>query len=320
MFAIKQDYFSEVSSRFTREDSSIIPEYYIAAGSSPLLSAEEEQELAYRVKKGDEEAVNILVNSNLRLVISIASKYACNGMSLMDLIQEGNIGLIGAARKFNPSEGCRFATYASLWIKQSILRSISDKGRTIRLPVYVEGILSLCKKEEDKFRINNGRDPEISDLAKIIFPVDSEKIRKKLSKKLKRIVSTDDPEFIDELRKEEDKASSKLREILLRSSDPLSFELESPDGGKKLLDSISSDEPNMTFEDYDELNHLLECLNSDERDIIIWRYGLNNTPACTLETISNRMGISKERVRQKENKAIEKMKAFSIKRQQSTSV
>lgn len=312
MFAVKADYFSEPSSRFGMEDSAIIPEYYSFAGESPLLSEEEEQALALRISSGDESAVTELVNSNLRLVISIASKYACRTMSLMDLIQEGNIGLIGAARRFRPAEGCRFSTYASWWIKQAILRAISNTGRAIRLPVYIENLYSLFKKEEEKFRTEYGRAPEIRELSRAIFPADKEKIRKRLSKKLGQIISPDDPELAIAIEKAEKKAESKLRELVMSASDPLSFELESPDGSKKLLDSIACKTYGLSLEDIDEINFLLSHLSEEEKNIVIWRYGLGDTCECTLEAVSRKLGISKERVRQKEKRAIEKMRSASM--------
>ncbi len=311
MFALTLDSRIDSCCSSSCDDSAISRDYYREAGRFRMLSREEEEDLGKRSSSGDRSAVEALVNSNLRLAVSIAVKYAGKGVPVMDLVQEANIGLMDAAERFDPSVGCRFATYATWWIRQSVLRAVSNKSRSIRLPVHIINLYFRYKREEESFCRSFGRKPEIFEMSRILFPVDVEKIRKKLSRALGRIVSDGDPELLEEIRSVEAANAEKLRGILSTACDPLSFELESPDGKRRLGDSISCDPPS-EIEDSDEVERLMRCLSPDERKIIGWRYGLGGTPERTLEYVSGILGISKERVRQKESRAIEKMRGAAV--------
>ena len=140
--------------------------YIEAIRGTPLLSAKEEKELSRNAHKGSKAAERTLITSNLRLVVSIAKHYTQYGLSLMDLIEEGNLGLIKAVEKFKPSKGFRFSTYAAWWIRQAITRSLIDQGRTIRIPVYMSEIISKFKKCEEKLRLKLGRNPMRAEIAK----------------------------------------------------------------------------------------------------------------------------------------------------------
>lgn len=280
--------------------------YYKEVGRSPLLSKEEEEELGERISKGDQQAVNRLINSSLRLVISIAAKYAGKGLSMMDLIQEGNIGLIEAAKKFDGSLGYRFATYATWWIRQSILRAIYNGSRTIRLPIHIINIYRLYKQTLENYRKKYDKQPTLIEISRIIYPVSQEKIRRKLSKKYGRILASDDPLVRQAITEEEINAKNKLEAIIKIANEPLSFELSIGDGKFTLGDTIAAPE-NDNFLDKDEINRLLKSLTPEERKIIKLRFGLNNIKSQTLDMISRQLGVSKERVRQKEVKAIEKL-------------
>ena len=290
-------------------DDSILINYYKEVGKHPLLSKEEETELGERISNGDKEALNKLITCNLRLVISIAIKYMGKGISLMDLIQEGNIGLIESAKKFNPTMNCRFATYATYLIKQIIIRALDNKSRIIRMPIHISIIYTEYKKAVEHYKKIYEEEPTIEEISKIINPVSKEKIRQKMSKRLHKILSEDSPEVIAEIKKQEKKNYDKLAEIIKISSDPISFDMSlTSDSDLKIGDTIADKDCYKEYLDKEEMKDLMSILTDEEKNIINWRYGLNNTKRMTLEEVSQKIGYSKERIRQKENTAIEKLK------------
>jgi len=246
----------------------------------PLLSREEEEELAKRAMKGDEEAKQKLVEANLRFVVSIAKKYQVSGISLIDLINEGNLGLIIAADKFDYRKGYHFISYAVWWIRQSILKAIAEKSRLIRLPLN-----------------------RTTDIRKI------EESINKLTAKLKRTPSA--AEIADHLDMENEEVST-----LLNAAQGY-ISLENPignDDSSVLSDIISDksapkpDDNVMTSSLVESLNEALNSLTETERIIVNLRYGINNHKRMSLEKIGKKFGLSKERIRQIEKKAIKKLK------------
>jgi len=258
------------------EDS--IGKYFKDVRNTELLTPEEEIELAIRIQGGDEEAIEALVMGNLKFVISIAKEYQNQGLSLADLISEGNFGLIKAAERFDPSRGFRFISYAVWWIKQSILQSLNDNSRMIRLPANVINKLAKIKKEIEKFEKEFERAPELGE-----------------------ILNEDDDE-----------------EDLTIINTPNVSSLNSPindEGGElyELLEDTTNIEDDSIYviDDRlkDELNNTLGILDERERDIIESYYGLNSgTVYHTLEAIGDRYGLTKERIRQIKEKAIRKLR------------
>lgn len=281
----------------------------------PLLTAEEEIALAYRIRESnDPEARRILIESNLRLVISICKKFIGLGLSLQDLIQEGNLGLIEAVEKFDPNRGCRFATYATWWIRQSIIRGIANHSRTIRLPVHVSDILQRFLKFSAKFIHENNRPPTIQEAAEYLLPVSREKARKKVCRKLKRLVPLDHPMVEKKYQEMKKKMEQRIKDILSVAQDPLS--LETPLGEEEttigdLIPAHSFSLPHILPE---ELKKLFAHLDEREKRILLLRFGLIDGYPHTLQEISDKFGISKERIRQKEEDALRKLRALMEKK------
>jgi len=248
----------------------------------PLLSAKEEKELTKKVKKGDKEARKQMIRSNLRLVINIAKKYTHFGIPLVDLIEEGNIGLMRAVDKFNPRKGFRFSTYAAWWIKQGITRSIVEQGKIIRIPVYMNEAIVKCKKTKEFLRQKLKRKPYAKEIAK--------KLRVPIKK-------------IRDLDKWVAKVSS----------------LEAPIGEEKegQVKDIIEDEglasPNEELEqffDKERTADLLQVMNKREKNILNLRFGLIDGKSNTLAQIAKKLHISRERVRQIEDNALKKLRRF----------
>ncbi|MCD6539778.1 MAG: sigma-70 family RNA polymerase sigma factor [Candidatus Omnitrophica bacterium] len=248
----------------------------------PLLSAKEERELARKARKGSKVAKRKLITTNLKLVVSIAKHYTRYGLSLMDLIEEGNLGLIKAIEKFKPSKGYRFSTYAAWWIRQAITRALIDQGRTIRIPVYMSEIIAKYKKTEEKLRQKLGRMPT----------------RKELAKKLKLPIR-------------------KISEIELWMNKKAS--LEAPvgkDGESQLSDFIQTSSVGDTekeieyFFKHQEVLDLLSSLSEREKKILDLRFGIEDGKPRTLAEVAKYLGISRERVRQIEERALKKLRKF----------
>lgn len=253
----------------------------------PLLTPEEEIELARRIiskGKGAPEARHQMIRSNLRLVISIAKRYANMGLSFSDLVEEGNIGLMRAVEKFNPERGYRFSTYASWWIKQAIMRSLSNQGKTIRIPVYMYDVISKWRKVRDGLMQRLNRMPTRKEIAAMM-----------------------------------EVSVQKVKEIENIAGRPSSLNAPiSLDGTAELIDLIEDDSshgPDVQIGEFLKIERVKQLLNSlDEREkrILVLRFGLENQEIHTLEEVAQQFDITRERVRQIEVSSIKKVRALLL--------
>ncbi|MGE0201427.1 MAG: RNA polymerase sigma factor RpoD/SigA [Candidatus Melainabacteria bacterium] len=255
--------------------------YLQEIGRIKLLNGEQERELAKRIAEGDDEAKAQLIQANLRLVVSIAKKYIGRGLSFLDLIQEGNLGLIRAAEKFDYKRGFKFSTYATWWIQQAITRGIADKSRTIRLPVHMIETIGKLKRVTRELSEELGRAPTKEELsAKMEIPLS------KLRLVLKATQATISLETPVQTKDE----ASKIGDFLVDEN------IESPDT------RVSKENLN------EEIEKVLETLRPRERDVLKLRFGLNDGNKRTLEEIGQLFGVSRERVRQIETRALNKLR------------
>ncbi len=257
--------------------------YLRQIGKIPLLTTEEELELAKRIQENkDSFAKDVLVNANLRLVVSIAKKYIGRGLSFLDLIQEGNVGLIKAAGRFDYKKGYKFSTYATWWIQQSITRAIADKARIIRLPIHMIDTISKIRKATLDLTTELGRTPTKQEIAyRMGYSVSK---LTSIIKSAQSTISMDTPATTGE-------DSSKIADFIVDDS------TVTPDG------RVSQD--NLL----EDIRNILNQLSQKERDVLILRYGLdNNGVKKTLDEIGTQYGVSRERIRQIETRAISKLK------------
>jgi RNA polymerase primary sigma factor len=249
----------------------------------PLLTPQEEITLSKKIKKGDEQARKQMIRANLRLVINIAKRYFHLGVPFLDLIEEGNLGLMKAVDKFNPKKGYRFSTYAAWWIKQAITRSIIDQGKIIRIPVYMNELIAKWKKTSEE-----------------------------LSQKLKHIPT--DEEIAKKMKLDKDK----MKQISFWLSTQTSS-LEAPigeEGESQVLDlvqnqaAVSPDARIEHFLDKERVGNLLEIMTDREREILDMRFGLADGKSHTLAEVAKKLRVSRERVRQIEEEALSKLRRF----------
>lgn len=250
--------------------------------SIPLLTPEEEVRLAEKVREGNKSARRRMIRSNLRLVISIAKRYAYLGLPLSDLVEEGNLGLIKAVSKYNPDKGYRFSTYASWWIKQAIMRALSDQGKTIRVPVYMSETIARLKKVTESLSQRLGRRPSLREVAKVMkLPL------------------------------------PRIREIKKMAARPASLDaFIGEEGAGQLMDLIEDETVTAPSKGVDELMRhervveLLGMLDKRESEILTLRFGLKDGTGHTLAETAKKFGLTRERVRQIESAAIRKLKLF----------
>lgn len=264
--------------RFIDTSDESISRYLKEVRKIDMLTPEQEVELALKVQEGDMVATEKLVTANLRFVISIAKEYQGQGLPLADLINEGNFGLIKAAQKFDPSRGFRFISYAVWWVKQSIIQSLNDNARTVRLPVNVTNNIAKLKKEISKFEQEHGRMPTEKDVKdeKTGELWDLTSLNQPTCSSLNATINEDGDEMIDII---EDESFEKPDESFEKPKDMLKTELE----------------------------NTLSILSERERKIIELYFGLGGTPL-TLEEIGEDYGLTKERIRQIKEKALRKLR------------
>ena len=257
--------------------------YLQQIGKIPLLSHEQELDLAKKIYEDhDEFSKNLLVNANLRLVVSIAKKYIGRGLSFLDLIQEGNMGLMKAAGRFDYTKGYKFSTYATWWIQQSITRAIADKARIIRLPIHMIESLGKIRRATIDLTTELGHTPTKQEIAyRLGVPVN----------KLSAIVKSAQSTISMETPASSSEDSSKIADFLVDE------------------DSIAPDNRVSQENLFEDIRKMLNQLSPKERDVLILRYGLdNNGSKKTLDEIGSQYGVSRERIRQIENRAISKLK------------
>ena len=269
----------KITKSITNRESASLDKYLQEIGKEELITVEEEVELAQRIRKGDQEALEKLTKANLRFVVSVAKQYQNQGLSLPDLINEGNLGLIKAAEKFDCDRGFRFSTYATWWIRQAITRAIADQARTIRIPVHIVETINRMRQATNQLVYQNGHEPTPEELAKAM-----------------------------------DMSVDRVREIQRMAQEPAS--LESPVGEEEdssLGDFVADENAEAPGKAADramvaqQINQALKSLTPREEKVIRLRFGLDDGRPRTLEEVGRDFGVTRERVRQIEAKAIRKL-------------
>ena len=254
--------------------------YLKEIGRISLLSPDEEADLSIRVANGDEDAKNILAESNLRLVVSIAKRYVGRGLLFLDLIQEGNIGLMKAVEKFDYDKGYKFSTYATWWIRQAITRALADQARTIRVPVHMVETINKMARIQRQLTLELNREPSDDEVAK------------------KMGITVE-----------------KVREVLKISQDPVSLETPIGEEEDSHLGDFVPDERSLSPEEYatneilkEEIKSVLSTLQPREQQVLELRFGLIDGTSYTLEEVGKRFSVTRERIRQIEAKALRKLR------------
>ncbi len=269
----------KITKSITNRESASLDKYLQEIGREELISVEEEVELAQRIKKGDQAALEKLTRANLRFVVSVAKQYQNQGLSLPDLINEGNLGLIKAAEKFDETRGFKFISYAVWWIRQSILQALAEQSRIVRLPLNQVGSLNKINKALAKFEQEHERAPSAEELS-VILDIPREKVADTL-KVSGRHVSVDAP-FVDG-------EDNSLLDVLVNN--------DSPSADRGLMNESLSR----------EIDRALSTLTDRERDIVKYVFGIGQQEM-TLEEIGEKFGLTRERVRQIKEKAIRRLR------------
>ena len=272
----------KITKNITRRSEEALDKYLVEIGKEPLITVEEEVELAQRIKKGDTAALEKLTKANLRFVVSVAKQYQNQGLSLPDLINEGNLGLIKAAQKFDETRGFKFISYAVWWIRQSILQAIAEQSRIVRLPLNQIGSLNKINKTSSKFEQENERMPSPEEIASLM-DIPKEKIADTM-RVSGRHVSIDAP-FVEG-------EDNSLLDVLQNDDSPVA------DNGL-ILESLSN-----------EIQRTLSTLADREREVVCRFFGLGCSEM-TLEEIAEEFGLTRERVRQIKEKAIRRLRQSS---------
>ncbi len=269
----------KISKSITNRESASLDKYLQEIGKEELVTVEEEVELAQRIKKGDRKALEKLTRANLRFVVSVAKQYQNQGLSLPDLINEGNVGLIKAAEKFDETRGFKFISYAVWWIRQSILQAIAEQSRIVRLPLNQIGSVNKINKVLNKFEQENERRPSIEEISEEVdLPEDKVDDALKVNT---RHVSVDAPFAEGD--------DNSLLDVLVNNDAPMADK-------SLVLESLRA-----------EINTALKDLNERERNVIEAFFGINQ-PEMTLEEIGAKYGLTRERVRQIKEKAIRRLR------------
>ena len=269
----------KITKSITNRESAALEKYLQEIGKEEMISAEEEVELAQRIRKGDKKALERLTRANLRFVVSVAKQYQNQGLSLPDLINEGNLGLLKAAERFDETRGFKFISYAVWWIRQSILQAISEQSRIVRLPLNQVGSVNKINREINRFEQENERKPSLEEIAeKIDLPED--KIDEAMNINGHHI-SVDAP-FVDG-------EDNSLLDVMPNDNSPMA-------DTTLVAESLKA-----------EIQNALTVLNERERNVIEASYGINQQEL-TLEEIGEKYGLTRERVRQIKEKAIRKLR------------
>ena len=269
----------KITKSITNRESEALDKYLQEIGKEEMISVEEEVELAQRIKRGDQKALERLTKANLRFVVSVAKQYQNQGLSLPDLINEGNLGLLKAAERFDETRGFKFISYAVWWIRQSILQAISEQSRIVRLPLNQVGSVNKINREINRFEQLNERRPSVDEIAeKVDLPQD--KIDEAMAINGHQI-SVDAP-FVEG-------EDNSLLDVMANNDAPMADNL-------LVEESLRS-----------EIQTALNALNERERNVVEASYGINQ-PELTLEEIGSKFGLTRERVRQIKEKAIRKLR------------
>ncbi len=270
----------KISRSITVRDSEALERYLQDISKEHPLSAEEEVELSERIAKGDEKALEKLVRSNLKFVVSVAKQYRSKGMPLSDLINEGNMGLVKAAQRYDPTKGFKFISYAVWWIRQSILQAIADNGNLVRIPVSQQDSINKIRKIEDRFEQENQRKPSRDEILEYV-DIPDDKLDAVIQTSLTRQVSVDEP-FADG-------EGNGLLDIIPNEDAPLAdSEMETESMKTEILDAIGQ-------------------LNAKEQIVIRHFYGIG-CDEITYDEIATMLGVKRERVRQLKDKALQKLR------------
>lgn len=269
----------KITKSITNRDSNSIEKYLQEISREELITPDKEVELAQRIKKGDGQALDALVRANLRFVVSVAKQYQFQGLSLPDLINEGNLGLIKAAQKFDETKGFKFISYAVWWIRQSILQAISEQARVVRLPLNQVGSLGKIHKISARFEQENERDPSAEELAEVLeMPVE------------------------------------KVAGTLRVSGRSMSIDAPFSDGEDNSLLDVLENKDSLIADSYlmkeslgKEIQRTLSILNEKERSVLECYFGIN-CPEMSLEAIGEELGLTKERTRQIKEKALKRLR------------
>jgi RNA polymerase primary sigma factor len=267
-------YQLKIAPTITNREGEALERYLQDIGRAEMISPEEEVELSMRIQRGDRLALSRLVNANLRFVVSVAKQYQSKGLGLIDIINEGNVGLIKAAQRFDPTRGFKFISYAVWWIRQSILQAISEKSRLVRLPSNQEGLISKIKKYRNTFMQTYQREPDANEIS-VALNIEEEKVAVALDTSF-RPVSMDAP-----VSENDDTA---IIDLITNNDTTTDRGLE--------VESLST-----------QLDIALSVLPDREKQILKMSFGINQ-PERSLDEISHYIGLSKERVRQLKEKAI----------------
>lgn len=280
----------KISAQITNRDSLSLDKYLNDISREPMISAEEEVALALRIQEGDLSALEQLTRANLRFVVSVAKQYQNQGLPLSDLINEGNIGLIKAAQRFDPSKGFKFISYAVWWIRQSIMQAIVEQSRLIRLPINKAATSHRIYKESAKFEQEHERTPYANELSEIM-----------------------------------DLKDNIIRDLMISQHRPVSMDAPVLDGEDMMLTDILYDE-NSKLPEHDlmyeslvrELNDIIDRLKPREAEVLRCYFGLGENERMTLTEIGERYGLTRERVRQIKERALRRMRKTSLARSLAT--
>ncbi len=270
----------KITKQITTRESLTLDKYLLEIGRIKLITTEEEIALAKRINKGDQEALETLINANLRFVVSVAKQYQNQGLSLPDLINEGNLGLIKAAQRFDETRGFKFISYGVWWIRQSILQALAEQARIVRLPLNRIGSITRINKVYNRLEQELQREPSLDEVA-LKMEISTDSLEESLKIALHQ-VSMDAPTREDE--------GTNLYDVLLNENSP------SPDLGLMNTSLIR------------EIDRTLSTLNEREADVIRYFFGLSGKRQHSLDEISNEFGLTKERVRQIKEKSIRKIR------------